>query len=166
MTLPVIGKDNAGQTAHLSLDALFQQARGFGLVNIYTHEDGSYSAKIKFPTVSGTTLEANSGYNHTTPSAALIAALEKTEEIKKHFKGGGGMTTETPVRLMPPDYVLIEMLKKIYVVPTTYRVGTLKRQIECEAFQAWLAALIVNPPRIQECVDILRHAHTTGRNGK
>jgi hypothetical protein len=49
--------------------------------------------------------------------------------------------TETPVRLMPPDDVLIEMLKKSYMVASPYRVGVLKRQIECEAFQAWLERL-------------------------
>lgn len=68
---------------NLSLDDLFKTARDYGRVNIFTQEDGTYSAYIKFNTSKNVELEARSGFGHSSPQGALLQAIEAAEKIKE-----------------------------------------------------------------------------------
>lgn len=60
---------------------LFDEARQYGRVNVYTMETGGYHCSIKFNTISHCSLEACSSYGHTDPEAAIKEALAKAKEI-------------------------------------------------------------------------------------
>lgn len=69
-----------------SMDELFAEARGMGLVRICTMSDGGYYTVIEFPTIASTKLEAKSNFNHQTPHESLQFAIDAAHEIKKAFK--------------------------------------------------------------------------------
>lgn len=60
---------------------VFNAARLYGKVNLFTSDNGTYSAGIKFATLAHITLEAHSGYNHICPVKCLRAAIENAELI-------------------------------------------------------------------------------------
>ena len=60
-----------------NLGELFSEARKYGQVYLYTHDSGTYSCRIKFNTIKNVMLEAKSGFDHTTPEAAVNAAIER-----------------------------------------------------------------------------------------
>lgn len=60
---------------------LWDKARQYGGVNMFTHDDGTYSCNIEFSTIPGVKLEAKSGFKHKEPESALKAAIARCEEI-------------------------------------------------------------------------------------
>ena len=73
-------------TFGFTLDDMFAEARQLGLVRIQTFDDGTYTAVIKFTTVDHAALEANGGYNNSSPHEALHNAIMKAKEIRSSFK--------------------------------------------------------------------------------
>ena len=65
----------------MKLGELFQEARLYGLVDLFTHDDGSYSCVIKFHTINHTELKAKSGFNKRTPEEAVTQAIEAAKNI-------------------------------------------------------------------------------------
>lgn len=65
----------------MKMDELFYEARRYGKVHLYTHDDNTYSCSIKFNTVEHVELKAESGYKHTKCESAIAAALKKAIEI-------------------------------------------------------------------------------------
>ena len=68
-----------------TLDDMFAEARSLGLVRIHTHDDGDYSATIKFTTINHTSLAATSGYKNASPHEVLHKAIMKAREIRSSF---------------------------------------------------------------------------------
>jgi hypothetical protein len=74
-----------------SLEDLFAQAERFGRVTIYSsirREPNTYSCKIEFPTIEGTTLSAMSDFGLPLKDA-LREAIAKAHQIRNHFKDVG-----------------------------------------------------------------------------
>ena len=69
-----------------TLDELFTEARGLGLVILHTHDDATYSVTIKFPTIANVELKAQSGFGHKSPHAAFQFAIDRAHEIRKAFR--------------------------------------------------------------------------------
>ena len=69
-----------------SLDELWAEARRYGIITIFGSDDGTYSAKIVFATVTNTTLEAHSGFRHATPNIALQFAIDAARSIVSSVK--------------------------------------------------------------------------------
>jgi hypothetical protein len=68
-----------------SLDDLFAEAAQMGRVQIYSDDAGNYCCVIKFPTVAGINVQAQSDYGQKCPHDALRIAIEKAKEIRKAF---------------------------------------------------------------------------------
>lgn len=60
---------------------LFDEARCYGRVNLFTSDDGTYSVDIRFNTKGHVELKARSGYDHTSPEQALKAAIKEAKSI-------------------------------------------------------------------------------------
>lgn len=60
---------------------LFWEARKFGRVMFYSHDDLTYSCKIEMSTVKGLTIDAHSGYKNTTPEEAFKSAIDKAVQF-------------------------------------------------------------------------------------
>lgn len=66
----------------MNLEQLFDVAQQYGNVDLFQDEsDRAFSCTITFMTIKHTKLQAESGWKHRTPSAALIAAIQKAEKI-------------------------------------------------------------------------------------
>lgn len=60
---------------------LWDKARQYGKVMLFTADDGTYSCIIIFSTIPGVNLEAKSGFRHVEPEKAIEAAIARCEEI-------------------------------------------------------------------------------------
>jgi hypothetical protein len=60
---------------------LWDEARLYGLVNLYSNRDGKYWCQITFNTIKHVELTASSKYGVETPEAALIGAIEAAKSI-------------------------------------------------------------------------------------
>lgn len=69
----------------LTLEQLFEEAKKFGRVIVIQTDDG-WNADIKFRTVDGVTLKAESGCRHDTPAEALTNAIEQAILIVETMK--------------------------------------------------------------------------------
>jgi len=67
------------------LNVLFERARQYGRVYLYTADDGTYSVSITFTTIKNTSLKAESGFRHVTPQEAFTAAIAAAENIVATF---------------------------------------------------------------------------------
>jgi hypothetical protein len=65
---------------------LFDEAREYGRVNIFTNDKGQYHAVIIFTTIAGVELRASSGHECKTPEQALLEAIGKASIIANQFK--------------------------------------------------------------------------------
>jgi hypothetical protein len=71
----------------ITLDDLMAEAESMGRPSMMKHDDGSWSARITFNTVAGTSVEAKSNYTeHKTAADALGLAIERGHEIRRGFK--------------------------------------------------------------------------------
>ena len=61
--------------------SLWDKARLYGKVSLYTHDDGTVSCTITFNSIKHTELKANSGYGLKCPEKALEAAIKTADEI-------------------------------------------------------------------------------------
>lgn len=70
------------------LQKLWDKARSFGRIGVFTSNSGHYSVTINFPqAVMGSELKVTSPHNiHETLKEALLDCIEKAEELKKQFK--------------------------------------------------------------------------------
>lgn len=72
-----------------TLESLFAEAEGFGFVHIFSSRDSvgldRYSASIRFPTVAGTELRADSNFRLPL-KRALRDAIDKARLIREQFK--------------------------------------------------------------------------------
>lgn len=64
-----------------SMSELWEAARQYGRVTLFTNDDGTYHAIIKFNTIAHTQLEAKSDYKRPTPESALQMAIESAQAI-------------------------------------------------------------------------------------
>lgn len=71
---------------YMTLGELFSRAQEFGRIRLYQHKDRCFSFRIEFQSIPGTSLEAGSGYDHKTVESAIIAAIQKAQEIQRSFK--------------------------------------------------------------------------------
>ena len=69
-----------------SLEELVTAAETLGKITIFQSDDKTWSAYIKFETIPGTVLKAESGFNHPTMSIALIEAMNNAQKIRNQFK--------------------------------------------------------------------------------
>lgn len=69
-----------------SLDDLFAEARGYGIIDIFGSDDGTYSAVITFNTIAHVELKARSGHRHATPNIALHFAIDAARSIVNSVK--------------------------------------------------------------------------------
>jgi hypothetical protein len=60
---------------------LFNQARKYGRVCIFTARDGTYSCQIEFNCIDHVELKAKSGHNMPSPISALKEAIKAAEKI-------------------------------------------------------------------------------------
>lgn len=73
-------------TKGYTLEELYKLARQYGTVDVFNSEsDGTFSCNITFRTVDHTELKAKSGFRHADPGSAILAAIEKAEEIAASF---------------------------------------------------------------------------------
>jgi hypothetical protein len=102
----------------MSMRQLWDKARGYGRVMLWTSDKGTYSVTITFDTLKHISLEAKSGYGHTDPEAALKAAIQKAEEIVQSLQQtimGKPVYTEQPKpvqTLIPNRNPLTKLLRK------------------------------------------------------
>lgn len=54
---------------------LWDKAREYGRVQLFTMDDGTHSCRIEFHTLNNIVLEAKSGFNNKTPEEALEKAI-------------------------------------------------------------------------------------------
>lgn len=80
---PAIG---AGDLTEYSLEQLFDEAEQYGRVDLEQAHDLDWRATIKFQTVPGATLWAQSAWNCKSKGQALRQAIRKAKEIKAQFK--------------------------------------------------------------------------------
>lgn len=72
-----------GFNSHELLDELSRK----GAVNLFGHVDGSWSARLKYPAPEGIIAEAQSGYGHTTHTAALLQLKKRMGTLGDIVKG-------------------------------------------------------------------------------
>lgn len=70
----------------MTLEELLEEAQTFGRICVYQSDKRLFHVGIKFDTITHTTLEAVSGFNHPTIIAAAILAIQKAREIRDAFK--------------------------------------------------------------------------------
>lgn len=70
----------SGHVGNLTLDGLWEEARMYGLIDLFTHGDGSYSASIQFQSEDHTEIKVRSGFAHKTPQQALFQALQNARQ--------------------------------------------------------------------------------------
>lgn len=71
-----------------NLSELWRQAEQFGLVRLYTYDDGTYNCTIVFSTIKHVKLEAQSSFSCKTPEVAVQEAIEKAAEIVASLSSG------------------------------------------------------------------------------
>lgn len=64
-----------------NLSDMWRDARRYGRVNLYTNDDGTYYACIKFDSIAHTQLEARSDFKQVTPENALKMAIASAQAI-------------------------------------------------------------------------------------
>jgi len=70
-----------------TLGDLWEEARDYGRVSMFTFDDGGYHASIKFHSIQHTELKAESGNGHETPHEALAKAIGVAKEIVGEMEG-------------------------------------------------------------------------------
>lgn len=74
---------------------LWELARQYGLVTLYSQDDGTYHCVITFHTIKHVELKARSTFKEPTVEDAIKAAISKAEEIMASMQA---MATANPLR--------------------------------------------------------------------
>lgn len=69
-----------------TIDQLLEKAQQYGRISLWQCENKTFHFGIKFATIEGTGLNAESSYHESTIKSAIIAALIKAEKIREQFK--------------------------------------------------------------------------------
>jgi hypothetical protein len=79
-------------------DEMLDLLATLGAPHLHRHDDGKWSASIKFPAPAGVTAEVRSDFNHPTHRSALTQLLARIGEIK----GIGDGITAALAKVPPP----------------------------------------------------------------
>ncbi len=63
------------------LSKLWEEARQYGLIDLFTADNGTYSCSITFNSIKHTELRSRSGHNHKTHEQAVQAAINNAQKI-------------------------------------------------------------------------------------
>lgn len=82
------------------LGSLFKIARMYGRVNLFTQDNGQYSATIKFDTNRHVQLDASSGFNNSTPEEAVERAIKTAQNIVDDINKLSGHINHDEIKLL------------------------------------------------------------------